>query len=139
MSEKKEGQANITADELALAKKRIHPIDEKGFISGLKKAIRTKNIRINTYSFKPVNDGTMLKVQLEKFMRGKSMGTRKIKGYLSDTVKKELETLLDGLPRKHYTDSRDGSSRERPMRIVPRIKKAPTDLVLADLWNTEEK
>ena len=135
----KEGIAGITAAEIELAKKRVHPIDKKDFMAGVKKAIRTKNIRINTYSFRKVNDGHMLKIKLEKFIRGTSMGTRMIKGYLSDEKKKELETLLDAIPRKYYTDSRDGSSRERPIKIIPKIRKAPTELVLADLWNTEEK
>ena len=141
MSEKKDptSMANVTSDEITLALLRTHDLDRKDFITGLKKTIKAKNIRVNRYTLKEVSDGYMLKVTIEKFLGGKSMGTRVIKGYLSEKVKDELMVLLRAIPRKSYTDTRDGSSRERPEEIVRKFVEAPTDLDLKTLWNTEEK
>ena len=91
MSEKKAIEmANVTGDEKALALLRKHDIDRKDFITGLKKIIKARNIRVNKYALKEVNDSFMLKITVEKFIGGKSMGTRLIKGYLSEPIKKEL-------------------------------------------------
>ena len=139
MSEKKEGTAGVTTDEVEAAKNRKHILDNKAFIAGVKKIIKAKNIRVNKYIFKEISDGYMLKMEVEKFIGGRSMGSRWIKNYLSEVKKNELETLLDTIPKKMYVDTRDGVERFRPEKLVKIYEDAPTDLVIADLWDVDDK
>ena len=131
--------ANVTADELESAKNKKHDLDNKTFIDAIKKIVKSRSIRINTYIDKEVNDGFMLKVQVEKFIKGKSMGSRMIKGYLSTSINDELMKLIDAIPRKSYVDTRDGTTKERPLKIVKVYQEALTDIDLATLWNADEK
>ena len=145
MSDQKEGTANVTAAELEMAKNKVHVKDTKVFIDGIKKIVKshkagTKNmIRVNRYQFKPISDGWMLKLNIEKFFDSRSGGPRWVKGYLSEEKKIELEKLLDAIPRKVYIDNRQGKQYERPHRDNIVARDAPTDLDLANLWNTSEK
>ena len=139
MSEKKEGSAGVTTDEVESAKNRTHDLDNKAFITTVKKIVKAKKIRVNKYIFKEVSDGTMLKMEVEKFVGARSMGSRWIKGYLSETKKVELETLLDAIPKKMYIDTRDGVERFRPEKMVKIYEDAPTDLDIADLWDVDDK
>ena len=145
MSDDKEGTAGVTQAELDAAKVRPHPIDTKPFVDGVRKIIKshkagTKNmIRINIYSFKELHDGWMLKLNITKYIEHRSAGPRWVKGYLSEAKKVEFEKVLDALPRKQFTDTRDNSTFLRPKRDDHIHRDAPTDLDLANLWDTTVK
>jgi hypothetical protein len=131
--------ANVTTEEKESAMTRVHDKDKKDFISAVKKIVKAKDIKVKTYIFKELHDGFMLKIEIEKFMGGKSMGTRWLKGYLTPTIKVELEKLLDDIPKKYYVDTRDQVERYNPVKIIKGFKEAPTDIDLATLWDSEEK
>jgi len=134
-----EGTGNVTSDEVEAAKGRVHDTDKKDFIAAVKKIIKAKNMRINKYIIKELHDSHMLKMEIERFLGGVSMGTRWIKGYLSDVIKKTLMTLIDAIPKKPYIDNRDNTTRYRPEKITRKAKAAPTDIDLDTLWNVKDK
>ena len=131
--------ANPTNEEIEAAKKRPHLQDRKDFISTVKKIVKSKDIRINKYVFKELWDGFMLKIEAERFMGGVSMGTRMIKGYLTIPVKETLEKLIDAIPKREYTDSRDGGLRHRPLKIERKYEEKVEEIIFANLWDEKEK
>ena len=96
---------------------RTHDLDDAKFIAWVKKTIKSKTIRVNRYVIFPIIDGTMLRLEVEKYIKGKSAGTRVVKGYLSETKFKELEKLLDAIPKKSIQDTRSGEYIEYPIKL----------------------
>jgi len=126
--------AGLTDEELAKARNKKHDLDDPKFIAWVKKMIKDRTMRINEYTIRTISDGKMLRLDVEKFIKGVSKGTRAIKGYLSEAKCDELVKLLDAITRKHYIDSRDKVSRERPVKVI-QTKRDIAELNLDKLWD----
>lgn len=135
------GRDKITPEEIEKSANTTHILDDKTFTTWVKKVIKDKKIRVNIYTISNIIDGKMLKVQVEKFtvankakgvLGGISMGTRVIKGYLSETMCGTLVALLDAIPIKTYQDTRTG---KMTVNIPQKIVKTGRDLREIDLNN----
>ena len=118
----------LTKAEMERSNKTKHDLDNNKFIAWVKKCIKDKKIRINTYTIVKINDGMMLKMEIERFtvankskgiIGGISMGTRTAKGYLSETKCDDLVALLDAIPKKSIQDTRTQNTYiTRPEKII---------------------
>lgn len=150
MAEKpKEGFADITPEELEIAKKRTHkkdvPKEINRFLNIFKIALKTKKQpkgrpkeRVNWYKFSEVSDGWMVKYEIEGFTGGKSMGTRAMKFYVNTPKKNEIEKFVDEFPKRMYQDTRSFKSRERPLKKFPRQNPEDMLLNLDDIWDLDK-
>ncbi len=145
MTEIKPGMGNVTEEEKMAARSRVHDKDRDDIVKGIKKIIASnkkgdKNMfRILRCIFKELNDGYMIKMEVEKFLDGKNVGTRWIKGYLTDKTKDTIEASIRSITQKVLNDNRDGSSFTIPHIIERQFQEAPSDLDLEKLWDTSDK
>lgn len=146
---KADGTADVTPEELELAKKRKHKLDitkeVNRFLDIFKVALKLKKLpkgrpkeRVNWYKFSEIGDGWMIKYEVEGFIGGTSMGTRPMKLYVSDTKKKEIEKFVDDFPRRGYQDTRTHKSADRPEKKIPTLHPADMLLNLDDIWDLEK-
>jgi len=143
MAQPTERFVQIEKDELE-GLHRTHKLDNVKFIAWVKKIIKNRKIRINSYIISNIKDGKMLKLEVESFTTankaknirgGISMGTRTVKDYLSTEKCDDLVALLDKIERKTITDSRDQTTFERPRKIVLTGKRILKDQDLDNLWD----
>ncbi len=140
-----EGRGNVTSEEVSVAKNRVHDKDKKDIIAAFKKIVASnkkggKNMfRILRCQIKEVNDGYMLKMEVEKFSGGANLGKRWIKGYFTESMKDTIIKSIETVAKKTLTDNRDGTSYDIPEIIEKVVEEAPVDLDLNTLWDPEDK
>ena len=113
---------------------RTHDLDNAKFIAWVKKTIKSKTIRINKYMISTISDGKMLKIEVEKFIKGKTQGVRTVKGYLSEAKCTDLVTLLDAIPKTTYQDMRTKNDMQRPQKVLQQRRSADKDIDLDNLF-----
>lgn len=134
------GTSNATQEEIDAALQRQHVIDDKDVIKGIKTILRSnKNGGMNMYrliscDYKKLHDSYMMKFEVCKYLGGKNLGTRMVKGYFSNEVKDEILKLIEQLPRKAMKDSRTLEDYEIPIVSERVNKKTPTKFDLDKLF-----
>lgn len=119
---------------------RTHNLDNPKFEKFVKKVVKDSKIRINKHIYTPIVDGWLIKIELEKFEKGRSMGTRWIKDYLSEEKKIAIEKLIDGIEVKYRPDTRDSTGNTQIAYPTKTIKqgRAITDTIedikFEELW-----
>ncbi len=149
---KTDGTANTTPEEMDLAKNKVHDLDVvkevNRFLDICKIRMKTKKVkkgqpneRINWFKFSKISDGWMVKYEVEGFIHGKSMGTRPMKFYVSDTKKATIETFMTDFMDKYkstYQDTRTFNTKNRPEKKLPSIGVEDVVMNLDDLWNLDK-
>jgi len=144
--EEADGSANVTKEELQVAKTKTHDLDNpkliKRFLSVLEKAEKKNwkkgevKERINWTMFSPISDGWMIKYELEGFSGGRSLGVRTLKFYVSEEKKDIVEKAFDAFPKRSRQDPRTHSSISYPRKIV-QVPRSERDMLdIDDIWKT---
>lgn len=150
MSHRKlDGTADVTPEELELAKQRTHEKDVPKEINhfldifkrgmGIKKYVKGKpKERVNWYRYTKVSDGWMIKYEVEGFLHGTSLGIATLKFYVSDEKFDEVKKFVDKFPKRQKLNSRNMKMEDSPKFIETKERPENMLINLDDLWDLDE-